>query len=183
MGVKIGLYEEISVISGFPCLAQPNSTIRAFKLYEIAQLYLPFNFLENFKAVIRDMLFRKLFMKRMCHCIRIVDFRNDLFKQVVRIAGKQIINGRIQSEEIGAFDIVTVPNQFKQNDQIDDTVRKLQIHSRQMESADILMCRCHGVGIDFGNKRMIGSQAQPLIQDTARRSSIQSFNAHGTAPS
>lgn len=103
----------------------------------------------------------------MCHCIRIVDFRNNLFKQAIRIAEEQIINSRIQREGIGAFDVVAIPNQFKKNDQTDDTIRKFQIHSRQMKSADILMCRCHGVGIDFGNKRMIGRQAQPLIQDTA----------------
>ena len=31
--------------------------------YEIAQLFLPFNFLKNFKAVIRNMLFLKIFVK------------------------------------------------------------------------------------------------------------------------
>lgn len=120
---------DISALPIPPCSPQPNSKIRTFMPYEIAQLFLPFDFLKNFKAVIRDMLFLKFFVKQMCHRIRIVNSRNDPFKQVVRIAGKQIVNGRIQRKEIGTFDIVTIPNQFEKHNQIDNAVRKLQIHS------------------------------------------------------
>lgn len=90
---------------------------------------MPFDFLKNFMAVIRDVLFLKCFVKRMCHRIRIVNSRNDPFKEVVLIAGKQIVNGRIQCKEIGTFDIVTISNQFEKHNIIDNAVRKLQIHS------------------------------------------------------
>ena len=59
---KIEVCRAISAIYAFPCLAQPNSTIRAFKPYEIAQLFLPLDLLKNFKAIIRHMPFRKLFV-------------------------------------------------------------------------------------------------------------------------